>query len=288
MNDPNMTRRAALIGLAAIAASPAAAGAPAPAADVAPLERGIGGRLGAVAIDGAGRVLLAHRADERFLLCSTFKAFLVGAILRQIDRGALTLARSVPVSRADVVPYAPAVEAAVAAGAMTVEELCRAAILVSDNAAANLLLPFIGGPAGMTRFMHRLGGRASRLDRIEPALNMAEGVKDTTTPREAAQMLRALLAGPSLSAPARQRLEGWMIETRTGQSRLRAGWPAGWPSGDKTGTGFDGPSNDIAFVDVPGRGRVYVSAFLEAPGQPGRARDEVIAAVARAVAATLG
>nr|QEQ68691.1 Beta-lactamase SHV-4 [Klebsiella pneumoniae subsp. pneumoniae] len=35
---------------------------------------------------------------------------------------------------------------------MTVGELCAAAITMSDNSAANLLLATVGGPAGLTAF----------------------------------------------------------------------------------------------------------------------------------------
>lgn len=36
---------------------------------------------------------------------------------------------------------------------------------VSDNTAANLLLRQLGGPAGLTRYVRRLGDRLTRLDR---------------------------------------------------------------------------------------------------------------------------
>lgn len=287
MHMPVLDRRTLLLGLGAVAIAPAAARTPILSAELARLEQSIGGRFGAVVLDANGVALLAHRAEERFLFCSVFKTFLAGAVLRRVDQGRLDLARALPVTPADMVSYSPAVEAALPAGAMTIEALCRAATIVSDNASANLLLPLVGGPAGLTRFMRRLGGRSSRLDRIEPALNTPHGAKDSTTPQDAAAMLRALLAPSQLSARSRERLEAWMIESRTGRNRLRAGLPADWRAGDKTGTGPKGPANDIAFIDVPKRGRVFVSAFLEAPERTGKERDEVIAAFGRLVAATV-
>ena len=43
---------------------------------------------------------------------------------------------------------------------MTVGELCHAAITISDNAAANLLLETFGGPASLTHYARSLGATA--------------------------------------------------------------------------------------------------------------------------------
>lgn len=275
-----LDRRGLIGGLAALALG--AAAVPAAAADaLAALERGTGGRFGFCALDRTGAVLLAHRADERFLLCSTFKTFLAGAVLDEVERGRLALSAPVPVSAADLVVHAPAVEAALGRGTMTIEELCAAATVLSDNAAANLLLGRIGGPPALTRFFARLGGRPSRLDRREPALNVPSGRLDTTTPRAAARMLRALLDGPVLDPANRDRIERWMVDTKTGLGRLRAGLPPQLRAGDKTGTGPNGIANDIAFADLPGGRRIYLAAYLDGPALPAPARDARLAAAAR-------
>src|SRR5882757_11545793 len=56
-------------------------------ASIAALEKQSGARIGVAALDtGSGR-RLAWRADERFLMCSTFKLSLVAATLTRADRG---------------------------------------------------------------------------------------------------------------------------------------------------------------------------------------------------------
>jgi beta-lactamase class A len=56
-------------------------------ARLARLERRHGGRLGVAIHDpGSGR-RAAHRGDERFLMCSTFKLLLAAAMLERVDRG---------------------------------------------------------------------------------------------------------------------------------------------------------------------------------------------------------
>lgn len=283
MTAPLLSRRTMLLGLALAAATRLEAAPAAASARLRDIEREAGGRLGVAILDSRGRRLAAHRADERFLLCSTFKAFLAGAVLARVDRGAERLDRRVPVTTDDLVAYSPALEANIAAGAMTVEQLCAASVVLSDNGAANLLLDTIGGPAGLTGVFRRLGARAARLDRRETELNRRDGDKDTTTPAAAAAMLQRLLAPGMLSAVSRQRLEAWMVESPTGRRRLRAGLPSAWRAGDKTGTGPAGETNDIVFVDVPGRGRHIIAAYYEAPGVPLADREAVLAEVARFV-----
>ena len=103
-------------------------------------------------------------------MCSTFKLLLAAAVLQQVDRHALMLTGSLRIAASDLVSHAPFAETRVGRGA-TINELCRAAMIFSDNTAANLLLGVVDGPAGLTRFVRSLGDRTTRLDRIEPTMS---------------------------------------------------------------------------------------------------------------------
>jgi beta-lactamase class A len=276
-------RRQFTLGLAALPASAVFEHAQGISTELAELESGSGGRLGVCVLDAGGRVLAQHRSEERFMFCSTFKVYLAGAVLAAADQRRERLDHQVPVSRADLVPYAPVVEKALAAGRMTVEALARGTVTLSDNAAANLLLRRIGGPAGLTRYLRSLGGRQARLDRFEPDLNRRNGQLDTTTPLDAALMLRNLLTPSALRPRSLARLETWLIESPTGRARLRAGLPSEWRTGDKTGTGPAGEANDVAFVDLPSGGRLFIAGYFEAATNSPQQREQVLAAVGRLV-----
>ncbi|MET0239820.1 MAG: serine hydrolase, partial [Sphingobium sp.] len=165
----------------------------------------------------------------------------------------------------------------------------EAAQTVSDNAAANLLLARIGGPAGMTRFWRDLGDDVSRLDRNEPALNTSRGadIRDTSTPAAMARSMAAILTGKVMSTGSRERLIGWMAATKTGAGRLRVGLPAGWRAGDKTGTSGSSPDapafvNDIAAVWRPDGTPCFVTCFYDAPAGTSQGdREAVLAEVGR-------
>jgi beta-lactamase class A len=279
-------RRTVLAGLAALAP-----GAVLAADDgLAALERRVGGRLGVYAFAAGTHRALAHRAGERFPLCSTFKAVLAAAVLARVDRGEEKLARPLPLTKADMVPHAPVTEKHLALGSITVEETCQAIIAVSDNPAANLLLKTIGGPAGFTAYVASLGDAVTRLDRWEVELNTAvEGdERDTTTPRAMARTLERIALGDALPATSRDKLVGWMEDSTSGLKRLRAGLPPGWRAADKTGTGENGATNDIAVFWPPAGPPIVVACYLTATAAPLAEREAVHAEVGSLVARTLG
>ncbi len=283
---PDLTRRGAIAGaLVAVSAGPALASV---VDRFAAVEARLGGRLGVAALDTSNGARLAHRAAERFAMCSTFKAMAVAALLARVDRGLDRLDRVVRYGEADLLDYAPETRAHVKAGGMTVLDLCAAAVTLSDNTAANLILTAIGGPAGWTHFVRTLGDHVSRLDRTEPALNTAlpHDPRDTTTPLAMLSDLRMALLGKVLSDASRNLLIGWTNGCQTGLQRLRAGLPRSWPAGDKTGTGERGASGDIAVVYAP-EGPIVIACYVAGAVHATPAeRDGAFADVARIVAET--
>jgi beta-lactamase class A len=125
--------------------------APSPTArhpEVEEIESRVGGRVGLFALATDSGKTIAHREDERFALCSTFKWVLVAAVLAKVDESRLALEQEIAFGPADVIDYSPITARHVQQGRMSVEELARAAVVASDNTAANLLLSRVGGPAG--------------------------------------------------------------------------------------------------------------------------------------------
>jgi beta-lactamase class A len=235
----------------------------------ASIEAPTRGRLG-VAVQQADGRIQGHRLDERFPLCSTFKWLLAAQVLQRVDDGHESLQRRVRSGRGG-----------------SVAALCEAAITLSDNTAANLLLASVGGPQALTHFARSLGDPVTRLDRWEPALNEAKpgDPRDTTSPRAMAGLLRTVLLGAALSETSRAQLLRWLEATRTNGQRLRADLPAGWRMGSKTGTGPRGTTNDVGIFWPPAGPPVLVAVYLTASEAQEAVRNGAVAAVARRVTA---
>ncbi|MBC7506718.1 MAG: class A beta-lactamase [Sandarakinorhabdus sp.] len=212
-------------------------------------EAATGGRVGLTVHDTATGRRFSHRGGERFAMASTFKALLAAAILHRIDAGKDSLDRAIAVAQTDIVSNSPVSESRVGRTA-TVGDLSEAAVIYSDNTAANLLLPAVDGPPGLTAFLRRIGDTVTRLDRYETMMSEARpgDPRDTTSPDAVTATWECLLLGNVLSAASRDQLTRWLVANTTGDTRLRAGLPKGWIVGDKTGTGGHGTVNDIAIV----------------------------------------
>ena len=281
--DQVITRRAALASVFLASNSRAET----KTAQLRALEKASGGRLGCSVLDTGTGQRIKYRVDERFPLCSTFKLLACAFCLHRVDHGKEQLDRRIIYSAAQLVAYSPATELHVGPAGMTVAELCKAALTLSDNTAANLLLASFGGPAGLTAFLRSLGDKSTRLDRTEPDLNQAKDgdPRDTTKPRAITDDLQKLLLGNLLSQSSRTTLTEWLRENQTGAARLRAGLPADWRVGDKTGSGENGTTNDIAIVWPPKRPPILIAAYLTHGTGSADERNATITSVARVITA---
>jgi beta-lactamase class A len=281
---------AAGFSLAAVSRASAAPRPDDAARALAALEAKAGGRLGAAALDtGSGR-RVAYKAGERFALCSTFKWLAASAVLARVDRGVERLDRRIPYGKADLLSTSPVTGAHVGEGSMPIGDLCAAAIAVSDNAAANLILKTLGGPAGLSRWLRGAGDGVTRLDRNEPTLNTANAgdLRDTTTPTAVLADLQRFVLGQGLSKASRDQLADWLVGCRTGDARLRAGLPKGWKIGGKTGTGGHGSTNDLIVIWPPARPPVLMVAYSVGGKGSDSDRAATLAEAGRIIGSAMG
>ena len=253
---------------------------------LAALEKERGGRLGVAVIDTSSGRSAAYRGDERFALCSTFKVLAAAAILARVDAGKEQLERRIRFEAKDVVVNSPVSKNHVGGDGMSLAEICEAAITLSDNTAGNLLLANLNGPEGLTAYARSLGDTVTRLDRNEPDLNEAipADVRDTTSASAMLSDLRALIAGNALTSASRERLVDWLVANKTGDARLRAGFPREWRVGDKTGSGERGTTNDVAVVwPSANRSPLFVSVYLTGSSPEADHRNATLAKVARLI-----
>ncbi|WP_376699472.1 MULTISPECIES: SGM family class A beta-lactamase [Sphingobium] len=244
------------------------------------IEEETGGRLGVALVDSSGALILGFNRDERFAMCSTFKAPLAAAILLGAEGGKFGLEGQVSFTKDDVLPYAPVVKQNLKRGRLSMEELAAAAVEVSDNSAANLLLPMVGGPEGLTAFFRAYGDTVSRLDRKEPDLNENEpgDPRDTTSPAAMAALMARLIF-KDMKPQSAEKLRTWLSRSKTGDRRIKAGLPEGWTSGGKTGS-CGTAYNDVALVKSPSGAEYLLAIYLDRPAVDEAKADAAIAETA--------
>jgi beta-lactamase class A len=243
----------------------------------------VASRIGVAAFDISTKKRVEYRADEPFLMCSTFKMLAVAAVLKRVDENKEKLDRFVSYGENDLMSYAPVTRAHVKEGGMTVEALCAAAMQQSDNTAANLLLDALGGPKSVTEFARSLGDNFTRLDRKEPELNApaADKEMDTTRPSAISDDLQRLLTTEVLSETSRTRLEKWMQGSETGLQLIRTVVPPDWKMGDKTGRSSEGATNDVAILRPPTGGPIFIAVYTVKPEGTSEERSKLVADAAK-------
>jgi beta-lactamase class A len=256
---------------------------------IAAIEARVGGRIGVAALDTGNGKRVDYRADERFLMCSTFKFLAAAAVLKRVDENKETLERFMPYDAKDILEYAPVTKEHLKDGGMTLSALCEAAIEQSDNTAGNLLLDAIGGPAGITNFARDLGDQTTHLDRKEPDLNrpVAGADLDTTSPKSMLGNMKRILTDDVLSQSSRRRLEDWLQGNKTGADMIRAAVPTNWIIGDKTGRGANGATNDIAIMRPPASAPILLAIYTAGSTATANDRAAAIAEVAKIVSESM-
>lgn len=254
------------------------------------IERTYHGRMGVFAINTANQQYFAYRSRERFPMCSTSKLMTVGAILKRNAKYPGLLERKIHYLKTDIQQsgYAPITSQHISDG-MTIMALCKAAMIYSDNGAANLLMKELGGPQAVKLFARFIGDSEFRLDRWEPFLNTAVpgDKRDTTTPQAMANSLKKLVLGNILSKSQRQLLQSWLMDNKTGNSRIRSGVPKNWIVGDKTGTGSYGTTNDIGIIWPPNCQPIIMAIYFTQSDKNAIPRDKVIQSATLIVLNTL-
>ncbi|MFH5773781.1 class A beta-lactamase [Paracoccus sp. NGMCC 1.201697] len=275
-------RRVAAIAALTLAPSVALAASPFETT-VAGIEQRLGGRVGIAVHDSGARQGWGYRQDERFLMNSTFKAVLCGAVLAQRDKGALSLSEVLPIAKSDIQDHAPIASTRIGGG-MSLAELCFATLDQSDNTAANLLIQRLGGPAGVTAFLHGIGDQVSRLDRMEPELNtLTPGdLRDTTSPAAMIATWQKMLQGDALTPDSRRQLADWMRPGGVTGALLRPSVPKGWDVADKSGSGRN-TRNIVAMLTPPGRAPIFVAIYISDTDADFATRNATLAEVGRAV-----
>lgn len=267
-----------------------------PRLDMALLDREVGviadrarpGVLGVGLMNMESGETWLFNGDLRFPMQSVFKAPLGAAVLAEVDAGRLDLEQVVSIEEKDISPaLSPIADAWPQRRDYTVRELLVAAVGVSDNTAADVLMKMIGGPGAVTTWLTDKHINEIRIDRYERELQpQSTGLasfriawkgneayraamnsvppqvrqaamdaylvddRDTASPRGVLTFFYVLEEQRLLSPASQALLMKIMTETQTGATRLKAGFPPGSTFAHKTGASRTDLGLNLATNDV--------------------------------------
>ena len=248
------------------------------------LEATTPGILGIAAIDtGTGQQINYH-AYQSFPMGCTSKTIGVAAVLARAMKQPDLLYKIIKYPASALQEWSPVTKKHLADG-MSVQQLCAAAIMFSDNTAMNLLLAQVGGLTGINAFARGIDADGYfQMDHNWPAEAAASPAsrQDATTPATMENLLSQLLLGQVLAPTARKQLLDWLHHSVTGYARIRAGVPSGWAVMDKTGTGSRyGTTNDVAVIFPPHCRPLIFSIYYSSDIDTSPTREDVIAKATR-------
>jgi beta-lactamase class A len=257
------------------------------------MSRAAQGRVGvAVTVLETGESV-AVRGDEHFPMQSVYKLWIAMAALHAVDGGVLALDGKVVVQESDLVParvYSPLRDRYPHGGVeLSLRELLRQMVEVSDGTASDVVLRLAGGGDTVSRFLRGLGVTGIVVATSEAEMAQGDDVqyRNWATPLAAIQLLRAIQEGPGLSPSSRDLLQEFMLASVPGARRIPGLLPAGTRVAHKTGTartqdGLTRATNDVGIVRLPDARHLAVAVFVADSRADEATREAVIARIARA------
>jgi beta-lactamase class A len=261
-------------------------------------------QIAAIAGEAHGKVSVACSLPGTALNCdfnahahppmqSVFKAPLALAALHLVEHGELFLDDPIRFRASDrILPrtYSPLQDQYPAAEVdIPLRRLLTLAVSLSDNAAADVVLRVIGGPAVVDGYIKAAGIGGFHLEDNEAGLHRdaAAQYRNWFEPAAAVQFLRLLNDHPPLTVEHAGLLLGWMRDTPRADGRIKGQLPAGTVVMHKPGTsgtdhGVTAATNDIGLIALPGGRRLAIAIFVTDSTADEPARDSVIARIARA------
>jgi beta-lactamase class A len=291
--------------------------------EIARLAVRAGGRLGvsAVHIETGWRV--AFNGDERFPMASTFKLPVAVQLLARVDGGEVSLGDLVKIKKTDLRPLrqAPKEFLSQADVELSVRSLLESMLVISDNAATDIVVRIAGGPSSVTARLRSLGIEGINVDRptvfqladyegvakLPPehewspdilellsanvsveerrlaAKKFYEDPRDTATPIAMTTLLERIQRREISKPASAEILIDIMLRCKTGGARIKGLLPFGTPVAHKTGT-LGAITNDVGIITLPGKaGHIAIAVFITSSDENTRRSEQVIAEIARAV-----
>lgn len=227
-------------------------------------------------------------------LQSIFKFHIALAVLDKVDRGELSLNQKILVKKSDLLPetWSPMRDDYPEGNVqLTIAKVIEYTIAQSDNNGCDILLRLIGGAETVNNYIHKIGVKDFSIQVNEEEMHREWNVQflNWTTPTSTIDLLRKFHTGNILSKESYDFLWKTMVETKTGEKRIKGKLPAGTIVAHKTGTsgtneeGITAAINDIGIVTLPNGEHIAISVFVSNSKESQEVNESIIADISKLI-----
>ncbi|MHA4810001.1 class A beta-lactamase, subclass A2 [Flavitalea flava] len=245
-----------------------------------------------VSIAGPGKKdTFTINGKDHYPLQSVFKFHLALAVLHQVDKGVFFLEQKIFIKKTELLPgmWSPLrVDYPDGNVYLSLGELLRYTVSMSDNNGCDILLRIMGGACKVNEFIHSLGITDVAIVATEEEMHKSWPVqyKNWSTPDAATQLLQQFYSGSLLSPKSRNFL--WDLMSASIKSdRIKGMLPPGTIVAHKPGTSdtneqhVTAATNDIGIVTLPDGRHFTIAVFVSDSKEKDSTNAGIIAEIAK-------
>ena len=247
-----------------------------------------------VAVIENNQTVVSINDKKHYPMQSVYKFHLALAVLNHLDKNHLPLSTEIAVSKSDLHPntYSPLAKERPEGGfKMTVADLIKYSVSLSDNNACDLLFKFVGGPRIVIDYIKSIGIKEIAINDTEASMHekRERQYRNWTSPTTAARLMEIFTKNQLFANEYQQFLEKILIETSTGNDKIKSLLPPDLILGHKTGNGFreangvKSADNDLAFIRLPNGRQYTIGVFVMDSKEDDATNAAIIARISKAV-----
>lgn len=247
-----------------------------------------------IAVLKDGEIIYSKNGDGRFPLMSVFKFHVALAVLDKMSAAKIPLDSMITVKAAQLPEntYSPLRDRFPGQDiVISLGELIRYSVSMSDNNACDILIGFAGGTTCINDFIRKQGIADFNISETEESMhrNPEALYSNWSTPGEVVKLMYIVETEHILPPLYENFLWETMLGTSTGADKLKGSLPPGARVGHKTGSSDRTPKgikiadNDAGFVILPDGARYYIAVLLMHSNETDKVNAGIIADISRLI-----
>lgn len=249
--------------------------------------------VGVSVIDDEGRRVVGLNEARPFPLLSVFKLPCAFVVLDKLRREQTPLDANIKIEPKQLLPdtYSPLRDLYPQGVNMTIAELMRYSLSLSDNNACDMLIKYVGGVDSVQARLEQLGFGRVRIRATEQRMHEHRRMQriNAAAPLDVVSFLRVVMLGNLLPPEHVGFLRQTLIDTETGEDKLRGKLPRQVVVGHKTGSSDRNPDgmkladNDVGFVALPDGSYYYIAVFVSDSYETDEVNASIISSISSLV-----